>query len=165
MSGETLSGWEPRDATEVDAVGRPDALADQPGDLVRAVCGSTWGPGIRCTRPKHLTGDHAMGKGGRVLHRWSTFTNQPGEPPPERHEEPAEYETVDHPEHYNQIPGIECIDVVEHMSFPIGTVIKHLWRAGLKPSAPQLEDLRKARWYLNHEIERLEKAETVKNPK
>lgn len=82
-------------------------------------------------------------------------------------EEEKKYETVDHPKHYNLHPtGIECIDVVEHMSFPIGTVVKHLWRAGLKPSAPQLEDLKKARWYLNREIERLEKLEAAtKNPK
>jgi hypothetical protein len=66
-----------------------------------------------------------------------------------------EKEVVDHPAHYNQIPGIECIDVIEHFSYPIGVVIKHLWRAGLKGEA--MEDLKKAQWYLNREIERRER--------
>ena len=76
--------------------------------------------------------------------------------------EEKKYEKVNHPKHYNLHPaGIECIDVVEEMSFPIGTVIKHLWRAGLKPGAPQLEDLKKAQWYLNREIARVENLEAA----
>ena len=65
-------------------------------------------------------------------------------------------ETVDHPRHYNQHPtGIEAIDVVEHMSFNLGNAIKYVWRAGLKGNP--IEDLRKAAWYTNREIERLSK--------
>lgn len=68
-------------------------------------------------------------------------------------DERVEPSSVDHPRHYNAHPsGIECIDVVEHMGFNIGNAIKYLWRADLKGSA--LEDLQKAAWYVNREIER-----------
>lgn len=54
-------------------------------------------------------------------------------------------EAVDHPPHYNQVPGIECIDVVKHFDFVLGNVIKYAWRAGSK--ADKLEDLKKMLWY------------------
>ena len=61
---------------------------------------------------------------------------------------------VDHPTHYTDHPsGVECITVTEHMNFNVGNAVKYLWRAGLKGDA--LEDLRKAAWYVNREIERL----------
>lgn len=64
---------------------------------------------------------------------------------------------VDHPKHYNSHPsGIECIDVVEHMSFNLGNAIKYIWRADEKGNA--IEDLRKAAWYLQREIAKREKA-------
>lgn len=64
-------------------------------------------------------------------------------------------EQVDHPTHYNASPsGVECIDVVEHMSFNVGNAIKYLWRAGLK-SPDAAMDLAKARWYVEREIARL----------
>lgn len=54
---------------------------------------------------------------------------------------------VDKPRHYTSHPtGVECIDVVERMSFNLGNVVKYLWRAGLKGSRP--DDLSKAAWYL-----------------
>lgn len=62
-------------------------------------------------------------------------------------------DAVDHPEHYNAHPkGIECIDVVEDMTFNVGNAIKYLWRAGLKGDV--IEDLKKARWYIEREIQR-----------
>ena len=65
-------------------------------------------------------------------------------------------EKVNHPNHYNNLPSnIECIDVVEHFNFNVGNAIKYLWRAGLKGEA--LEDLEKALWYVQREIERLRK--------
>jgi hypothetical protein len=67
-------------------------------------------------------------------------------------------ETVDHPAHYNAHPsGIECIAVVEHMSFNLGNAIKYIWRADEKGNA--LEDLRKAAWYVQRELLRRERAE------
>jgi hypothetical protein len=62
-------------------------------------------------------------------------------------------DAVNHPPHYTAHPsGVECITVVEHMSFNVGNAIKYLWRADLKGNA--LEDLEKARWYIAREIER-----------
>lgn len=62
-------------------------------------------------------------------------------------------EAVDHPPHYNAHPsGVECIDVVEHMGFNLGNAIKYIWRADEKGRA--LEDLQKARWYLDRELAR-----------
>lgn len=65
-------------------------------------------------------------------------------------------DAVDHPRHYNAHPsGIECIDVVEHLTFNVGNAVKYLWRAGLK--GERLEDLRKAQWYVASEIQKVEK--------
>lgn len=67
-------------------------------------------------------------------------------------------EAVDHPKHYNAHPsGIECIDVVRHMNFNLGNVVKYVWRAGEKDPTKHLQDLKKAAWYLNDEIEKLSK--------
>jgi hypothetical protein len=63
-------------------------------------------------------------------------------------------DAVDHPQHYQHPSGVECITVVEHMSFLRGNAMKYLWRAGEKDDA--LTDLRKARWYLDREITNLE---------
>lgn len=64
---------------------------------------------------------------------------------------------VNHPWHYNLHPsGVECITVVEHMSFNVGNAIKYLWRAGHKGDA--IEDLKKAIWYAQREIERVQAA-------
>lgn len=64
---------------------------------------------------------------------------------------------VSHPSHYtSQVPGIECIDVVQHFNFNRGNAIKYVWRAGYKGDSFQdLVDLRKAREYLAYEIQRL----------
>ena len=64
-------------------------------------------------------------------------------------------DTVNHPPHYTAHPsGVECIQVTEHMNFCLGNAIKYLWRADLKHDA--IEDLKKAVWYVNREIERRE---------
>ena len=65
-----------------------------------------------------------------------------------------EKEMVDHPSHYNQ--GIETIEYIESwsMNFNTGNVIKYVTRAGYKNN--QLEDLKKAMWYLQREIDRVE---------
>ena len=69
--------------------------------------------------------------------------------------------TVDHPDHYNSHPsGVECIQITEHMSFCLGNAIKYIWRADHKNNA--MEDLKKAAWYINREIERREKADKKK---
>lgn len=60
---------------------------------------------------------------------------------------------VSHPPHYtSHKSGIECIQITEHMGFCLGNAVKYIWRADLKSDA--IEDLRKARWYLDREIDR-----------
>lgn len=60
------------------------------------------------------------------------------------------------PQHYRLHPsGVEAITVAEHFNFCLGNAIKYIWRSGQKGNA--LEDLKKARWYLDREINRLEK--------
>lgn len=64
---------------------------------------------------------------------------------------------IEHPDYYNKHPsGIECIEVVRHFSFNIGNVVKYVWRAGLKDDNETLQDLKKALFYLQDEIKRLE---------
>lgn len=71
----------------------------------------------------------------------------------------AANDPVNHPRHYTSHPakcscgnGIECIQITEHMGFCLGNAVKYIWRADLKHDA--LEDLRKAVWYIEREIER-----------
>lgn len=64
-------------------------------------------------------------------------------------------DNVNHPIHYNSHPsGVECIQVAEHMGFCLGNAVKYIWRADNKGNA--VEDLRKAIWYLQREVERRE---------
>jgi hypothetical protein len=65
------------------------------------------------------------------------------------------HDPVNYPTHYTAHPsGIECIQITEHMNFCLGNAIKYIWRAYLKENT--LEDLRKARWYIDREITRCE---------
>ena len=68
---------------------------------------------------------------------------------------------VEHPKHYNMHPsGVECIQVVRHHDFNVGSAIKYLWRLGLKDDVSSnsdgidadIQDLKKAIWYLQDEI-------------
>lgn len=69
---------------------------------------------------------------------------------------------VNHPLHYNQHPsGIECIEIARYYCFSIGSAFKYLWRAGLKQEvgksdvAKEIEDLEKAKWYIDDRIKQL----------
>lgn len=60
------------------------------------------------------------------------------------------------PDHYrDHKSGVECIEVTEHFNFCLGNAIKYIWRSGKKGDA--IEDLTKARWYINREIDRLKR--------
>lgn len=73
------------------------------------------------------------------------------------------FDEVTYPIHYvSQIPGVECIEVTRHFNFCLGNVIKYVWRHMLKGG---IEDLKKARWYLNQEIEYLEDLSEKSKPK
>lgn len=64
---------------------------------------------------------------------------------------------VEHPPHYTSHPsGVECIQITEHMGFNLGNATKYIWRAELK--GKHLEDLKKARWYIDREIQLRERA-------
>jgi hypothetical protein len=70
---------------------------------------------------------------------------------------------VDHPDHYRSGDGsMEVIDIIEsfQLGFHLGNVVKYVLRAGRKKSElefPMLQDLRKAKWYLDRKISELEK--------
>ena len=69
-------------------------------------------------------------------------------------------DNVNHPSHYTQ-GNIECIEAIEEATKHLrgieatdtGNILKYMWRWNNKNG---LEDLRKARWYLNHLISHLE---------
>jgi hypothetical protein len=63
---------------------------------------------------------------------------------------------VNSPTHY-KVGGIETIDFIEakNLGYHLGNVIKYVSRADHKNA--RLEDLKKARWYLDRAIERMEK--------
>ena len=67
------------------------------------------------------------------------------------------HDPVNHPAHYTWLPrGLEVIDVTENFNFCRGNALKYIMRAGHK--SDEVEDLRKAVWYLQREIARLESA-------
>ena len=55
---------------------------------------------------------------------------------------------INHPKHYTQVDGLECIDVIERLNPPhhVACAFKYIWRFRDKGG---LQDLRKAAWYLN----------------
>ena len=69
----------------------------------------------------------------------------------------AEHDPVNHPRYYCD-GGIETLDYIlaKRLNFLLGQVVKYVTRAGKKDPDKHLEDLRKAQFYLNREIRRLE---------
>ena len=69
------------------------------------------------------------------------------------------HEAVDHPAHYgggdNPYEAIRVIEAWE-LGFHLGNVVKYLARAGKKNGEALIKDLKKARWYLDRYIARLE---------
>lgn len=67
--------------------------------------------------------------------------------------------SVVHPSHYN-MGKHEVIDVINdwQLNFQRGNAVKYIARAGRKDAKKEVEDLEKARYYLNYEIERLKNA-------
>lgn len=66
----------------------------------------------------------------------------------------ARHDAVNNPKHYQQLP-IEAIEITSLFNFCLGNTLKYIFRADHKGN--KLEDLRKARWYLDYEIRRLER--------
>lgn len=78
---------------------------------------------------------------------------------------PIKEDRVNHPSHYTwlkKLCGIEVIDITRHMNFNLGNVIKYVLRSGHKSEEgmsdkqKRIEDLKKAIFYLNDEVNRLE---------
>ena len=68
------------------------------------------------------------------------------------------HDPVNHPKHYTSDPsGVECIEITRHRNFNIGNALKYLWRAGLKDGNSDKKKKKKAVWYIQDEIKRLEK--------
>jgi hypothetical protein len=65
-------------------------------------------------------------------------------------------DNVNHPQHYGGDTVYETIKVIEawDLSFNLGNAVKYISRAGRKKETCRIEDLKKAAWYLNREIER-----------
>lgn len=71
-------------------------------------------------------------------------------------EEVRQDSNVSNPKHYTSHPsGVECIEITRHHDFAIGNAIKYLWRAGLKDSDNEIQDLEKAAWYIQDKIKQL----------
>lgn len=70
----------------------------------------------------------------------------------------VEDDPVNHPSHYTY-GSIEVMDYIEDkgFNFALGNAVKYISRAGRKDADKTIQDLKKANWYLNREIERLEK--------
>ncbi|MBY4212872.1 DUF3310 domain-containing protein [Rhodococcus fascians] len=71
-------------------------------------------------------------------------------------------DNVNHPSHYTGFSnGAEVIDITENLNFNRGNAVKYVARAGAKDTAKTVEDLLKARWYLDRELARLGHVDAV----
>ena len=75
------------------------------------------------------------------------------------HDKPANNDAITHPAYYTD-GQIEVSDFIadKNLNFFRGNVVKYVARAGKKDSSKEVEDLKKAAWYIGREIERLEAA-------
>lgn len=64
-------------------------------------------------------------------------------------------DVINHPSHYTSYKGVEVIQLTEQMNFNRGNAVKYIARAGLKNKYTEIEDLEKAKWYIEREINRL----------
>ena len=73
------------------------------------------------------------------------------------HDKPANNDAINHPAYYTD-GKIEVSDFIadKNLNFFRGNVVKYVTRAGKKDPSKEVEDLKKAQWYINREIERLE---------
>ena len=62
-------------------------------------------------------------------------------------------DNINHPKHYEDAGYlVQPIDVCQELPFCLGNAVKYLCRAGNKEGCPELEDLKKARWYLDRHV-------------
>lgn len=60
-------------------------------------------------------------------------------------------DVINHPDHYQDHSGIECIEIASPLSYSIGNAVKYVYRYDSKDTP--LENLKKARWFLNRVID------------
>lgn len=65
-----------------------------------------------------------------------------------------DHDPVNHPSHYTSYDGFEVIDLTEQLNFNRGNAVKYILRAGKKEGVSEREDLEKAAWYLERELQR-----------
>jgi DNA-binding MarR family transcriptional regulator len=78
---------------------------------------------------------------------------------PKAYRTEREWQAVDHPDHYGGKENLyEAIKIIEayDLNFSLGNVIKYVLRAG-KKNSDVIEDLKKAKWYIDRQIKSLEK--------
>lgn len=75
------------------------------------------------------------------------------------------YEKINQPDHYKG-NGMKAIDVIEayDLNFSLGSAIKYILRAGSKPNESFEEDISKAIWYLQREMERRNASDPSEKP-
>lgn len=100
---------------------------------------------------RHLSKHHTNSGTGCIICKCERL-----EPSPDEYEEIDD--PVNHPSHYTY-GKIEVSDFIADKDFNFfrGNAIKYISRAGLKDPSKEIEDLEKAVWYLNREIDRLQK--------
>lgn len=105
------------------------------------------GLGEKCSRALCVQPVAAFGEGKLCLDHYRETVASP---------QTREADPVNHPPHY-VLNGIEVIDAIEAwgLGFCLGNTVKYVARAGKKNPATTVEDLKKARWYLDREIARL----------
>jgi len=90
----------------------------------------------------------------------STDSSEPVYAMPRAHEplkEPLRYaDPVNNPGHYTQ-GSVEVIELTENLNFCRGNAVKYICRAGIKDPDKEVEDLEKAKWYIERELKRLQK--------
>lgn len=121
-----------------------------------------YAPCIDCGEPVLIEGKRPDGSEVKALPdienppEWMKYCIERATKPNVLAEMVAPPDMVNHTPHYTSHPsGVECIEITEHMNFCVGNAMKYLWRAGEKGDV--LEDLQKARWYIDREIARIEK--------
>ena len=110
-----------------------------------------------CAQTNHWSGEMLEAAEAKMVrNRQRQWNRQPDGTFRHTKATPAD-DPVEHPSHYTGHPsGVECIQITEHMNFCRGNAVKYIWRAGDK--GDEIEDLRKARFYIDREIQRLEAA-------
>ena len=108
--------------------------------------------------PTKLSASEELRRFGEATNRFGINMGRNILDRPPRHTD-KQCDDINHPSHYTQ-GDIEVIDYIEDkkLGYRLGNVVKYVSRAGHKDDA--IKDLKKARWYLNREIEKREQHES-----